>query len=67
MTAEPVTSPCQVLLRDAIEAEARRVMARKARLKQIPGTHADQDDCVAEVDCLLDRWLEVMADDGDRA
>lgn len=54
----------ELLLSEAIEAEARRVMADRAKLKRVPGTHDEQADMVLEVDDLLDRWLEVVADDG---
>jgi hypothetical protein len=57
-------APTDVLLSDAIEAEARRVMAQRAGLKTQPGTHGRQADLLVDVDYLLDRWLEVVADDG---
>lgn len=56
-----ITSPCDVLLSDAIEAQVREVMATRAALKRVPGTHAERDDLTLEVDCLLDRWHEVVA------
>lgn len=46
---------------EALEAQARREMARRAGLKKIPGTHAEQADCVAVIDVLLDQWNEVAA------
>lgn len=57
-------APTDLLLSEAVEAEARRVMATRAGLKRTPGTHAEQADLLAECDCLIDRWLEVVADDG---
>jgi hypothetical protein len=57
------TAPTDMLLSHAIEAEARKVMAQRAKLKTKPGTHGRQADLLVDVDYLLDRWLEVMADD----
>lgn len=48
-------------LADRLEAVARSTMAARCRLKHKPGTHAEQADMVAELDVVLDRWLEVTA------
>jgi hypothetical protein len=55
------TLPTDALVLDATEAEARRVMARRCRLKQIPSTHGEQAELAAEVDALLDQWLALQA------
>ena len=59
LTTTPITSPCDVLLTDATEAECRRVMARRKQLKRTPGTHGEQAAMLGEIDGLLDRWLEL--------
>jgi hypothetical protein len=60
-------SPDEAPLADRLEAVARSIMAARVRLKQQPGTHGEQADLVVELDCVLDRYLEVVADDGHRS
>jgi hypothetical protein len=47
------------LVTDRIEAEVRTVMAMRAGLRCIPGTHAKQAELLVELDVLLDQWLEL--------
>lgn len=54
-------APTDQLVRDAVEAEARKVMARRAALKPRWDTRTERADLLAEAECLLDRWNELMA------
>lgn len=59
--AAPIVGPCDVLLTAATEAECRRVMAERVALKRMPGTHGEQAEMLADIDVLLDRYVEAAA------
>jgi hypothetical protein len=45
--------------RERLEAEVRTIMAIRAGLKQMPGTHGKQVELLDACDGLLDQWLAI--------